>query len=591
MSVDPPDGDGRLPRRPRRALDVPVRPGANGAGAARAARDDRHLNHPYVPRVFTLSPEDCASTPSTTATGTRDAPRWRSCARTCARSSARCDPTGTRPRHELVLARARRERREGADAAAGVRTLAGRAGGVARRVARRRSRCGRAPRRRAHRRPGRRAAACRSYAHRRACSSRSTTSPSSRRAATCSPARPRAVSRLLPTRRTSRARSRVARAGRARASATTRSHVSSPRASCASARACSDRCQRRPARSSSATARRSRGRWTASRNARAALPTKQASHPCPTPLEVHMPVPPPALARAVAAARPRLSCCSRRVRPERDGARAAAPSTPRPTTPPATRCSGSSAPPTARSPPPARSPPAAPAWPTLGGRQGAVELSGDGRYLYAVNAGSDTVSVFRIGRRGTGAARLACRRAASRRTSVDEDRGRVYVLNSGGTPNVAAFWRRFDGSLKPIPGGTRDARARRRRRRAGLGHARTGARWSSPSALANRLETLPLDLPRAARARRSSRPSSGTVPFGFGDQPARGRSSSPRPAPAPSPPTATGAAARCAPITASLPVGQGAACWVAVSPVRALRLHRQRGRAASAASRSAATGR
>src|SRR5699024_2823568 len=36
---------------------------------------------------------------------------------------------------------------------------------------------------------------------------------------------------------------------------------------------------------------------------------------------------------------------------------------------------------------------------TLGGRQGAVQLSGDGRYLYAVNAGSDTVSVFRADRR------------------------------------------------------------------------------------------------------------------------------------------------------------------------------------------------
>src|ERR1700741_5454861 len=31
----------------------------------------------------------------------------------------------------------------------------------------------------------------------------------------------------------------------------------------------------------------------------------------------------------------------------------------------------------------------------LGGRQGAVELSGDGRYLYAVNAGSGSGSVFR----------------------------------------------------------------------------------------------------------------------------------------------------------------------------------------------------
>src|SRR5215207_4451753 len=36
---------------------------------------------------------------------------------------------------------------------------------------------------------------------------------------------------------------------------------------------------------------------------------------------------------------------------------------------------------------------------TLGGRQGAVALSGDGRALYAVNAGSDSVSIFRTGHR------------------------------------------------------------------------------------------------------------------------------------------------------------------------------------------------
>src|SRR6187397_3032206 len=31
----------------------------------------------------------------------------------------------------------------------------------------------------------------------------------------------------------------------------------------------------------------------------------------------------------------------------------------------------------------------------LGGRQGAVELSDDGRHVFAINAGSDSVSVFR----------------------------------------------------------------------------------------------------------------------------------------------------------------------------------------------------
>ena len=68
------------------------------------------------------------------------------------------------------------------------------------------------------------------------------------------------------------------------------------------------------------------------------------------------------------------------------------------------------------------------------------------------------------------AGRAASPRAASAPASIAEHRGRVYVLNSGGTPNVAAFWRRFDGSLAPIPGGTARARAGRAGRRAGLRH-------------------------------------------------------------------------------------------------------------------------
>ena len=59
---------------------------------------------------------------------------------------------------------------------------------------------------------------------------------------------------------------------------------------------------------------------------------------------------------------------------------------------------------------------------TLGGRQGAVALSGDGRSLYAVNAGSDSVSVFRVGHRG---ARLLdiVRRVASRRPASPKTTG------------------------------------------------------------------------------------------------------------------------------------------------------------------------
>ena len=105
----------------------------------------------------------------------------------------------------------------------------------------------------------------------------------------------------------------------------------------------------------------------------------------------------------------------------------------------------------------------------LGGRQGAVELSGDGRYLYAVNAGSDSVSVFRTGHRRVRLIDVVSSRGIAP-VSIAEHRGRVYVLNSGGTPSVAAFWRSFDGSLKPIPGGTRSSLPVRRARHRSPSH-------------------------------------------------------------------------------------------------------------------------
>jgi 6-phosphogluconolactonase len=198
----------------------------------------------------------------------------------------------------------------------------------------------------------------------------------------------------------------------------------------------------------------------------------------------------------------------------------------------------------------------------LGGRQGAVQLSGDGRYLYAVNAGSDSVSVFRVSHRRTRLIDVVGSRGAAP-ASIAEHHGRVYVLNSGGTPSVTAFWRRFDGSLEPIPGGTR-----------GLAPGAQGAAQVSVTPdghslvvterVSNRLETLPLD-----RFGRPGAPvvtaSSGAVPFGFGithqgtivvSEAGASSVSSYR----------LGADGTLSTVTASLLVGQGAACWVAVSP-------------------------
>src|SRR5918999_1898779 len=198
----------------------------------------------------------------------------------------------------------------------------------------------------------------------------------------------------------------------------------------------------------------------------------------------------------------------------------------------------------------------------LGGRQGAVELSGDGRYLYAVNAGSDSVSVFRVGHRRPDLVDVVSSRGIAP-VSIAEHRGRVYVLNSGGTPSVSAYWRWFDGSLKAIPGGTRELAP------GAVGAAQVSVMPGGRSLvvserLSNRLETLSLD-----RLGRPGAPvvtaSSGAVPFGFGIAPQgtivvseAGAStvSSYR----------VGDGGALSAVTASLPVGQGAACWVAVSP-------------------------
>ena len=198
----------------------------------------------------------------------------------------------------------------------------------------------------------------------------------------------------------------------------------------------------------------------------------------------------------------------------------------------------------------------------LGGRQGAVELSGDGRSLYAVNAGSDSVTSFRVGRHRTVLLGSVASGGAAP-VSIDEHRGRVYVLNSGGTPSVTAFSRHRDGSLRAIPDGTRELAA------GAAGAAQVsvtpdGRALVVSERLANRLETLPLDAAGRPGAPVVT-PSSGAVPFGFGitgrgdivvSEAGASTVSSYR----------LGAAGALGVLSASLPVGQGAACWIAVSP-------------------------
>ena len=195
---------------------------------------------------------------------------------------------------------------------------------------------------------------------------------------------------------------------------------------------------------------------------------------------------------------------------------------------------------------------------TLGGRQGAVELSDAENRVYAVNAGSNTVTSFGVTPGGLNVVQTIVSGGVAP-ASVDERRGRVYVLNSGGVPNVTAF-QVVLGRLVRI--GSRDLPG-------AMGAAQVsvspdGSRLVVSERVSNRLETLPIDAlgrPGAAVATTSS----GAVPFGFAygvrnqvvvSEAGASTVSS----------YAVRSAGGLSTITASLPVAQGAACWVAVSP-------------------------
>ena len=88
------------------------------------------------------------------------------------------------------------------------------------------------------------------------------------------------------------------------------------------------------------------------------------------------------------------------------------------------------------------------------GSQGAVVLSQDHQWLFAVNAGSDDISAFRVDKNGlTLTSRVPS--GGSRPTSLTVHKNLLYVLNAGGSGNISGFTVANDGSLAPIAGSTR----------------------------------------------------------------------------------------------------------------------------------------
>ncbi|WP_084286003.1 lactonase family protein [Solirubrobacter soli] len=192
--------------------------------------------------------------------------------------------------------------------------------------------------------------------------------------------------------------------------------------------------------------------------------------------------------------------------------------------------------------------------------QGTVALSDDGRIVVAVDAGSNDIAAFRVGRRGH--LTLVDREPSGGVTpnSVDIADGSVYVLNRDGVPNVTAF--DLDGSGRLRQRSTANLTA------GALGAAQVSVAPGGRDLVvterqSNRIETFPLKFGRIGAPVVTA--SSGAVPFGFAFSPRGDLVVSEAGASTVSSYRVAGNGAANV-ISASLPVGQGAACWVAVTP-------------------------
>ena len=92
------------------------------------------------------------------------------------------------------------------------------------------------------------------------------------------------------------------------------------------------------------------------------------------------------------------------------------------------------------------------------GSQGAVTLTENGKFLLAVNAGSNTISSFAV-KGGALELRDVAPSGGIRPTSVAEGHGLVYALNAGNPNSIAGFDLNGKGELTPIAGSVRSLAA------------------------------------------------------------------------------------------------------------------------------------
>jgi 6-phosphogluconolactonase len=145
------------------------------------------------------------------------------------------------------------------------------------------------------------------------------------------------------------------------------------------------------------------------------------------------------------------------------------------------------------------------------GSQGAVTLSGDGRWLFVVNAGSNTVSTFAVD--GVSLTRTDVEASGGTMpVSVTERGGIAYVLNAGGSGNITGFTA-SGGNLAMIAGSTRPLSSPAAGA-AQVGFSNNGNSLVVTEKATNRIDVFPID-DQGLAGPPTVLASPGATPFGF----------------------------------------------------------------------------
>lgn len=198
------------------------------------------------------------------------------------------------------------------------------------------------------------------------------------------------------------------------------------------------------------------------------------------------------------------------------------------------------------------------------GSQGAVTLSDNGRYLHVVNAGSNTLSTFLLSASGGLVLKSVVDTGGLTPTSVTERDGLVYVLNAGGAGGVAGF-RNVRGTLVPVAGSNGTLSATSGTAPAQVGFSSDGDVLVVTERATNKLTSFTVRRD-GSLAGKTVTNSSGATPFGFAFTRRDVLIVSEAPGSSVSSYRFNEHSAAPRLVTASLPNGQGAACWIAVTP-------------------------